>query len=87
MCFFLACITLLQDVLVLLDANSKSLFVGVNKGKPYRGANLSTREIVRCLILILSGFIFHSILSIAFLARILFQQEQNKIDLQGGLRN
>ena len=64
--------------------NPKLLFVGVNKDKAHGGANLSTRAIVRCLIVILPGFNFHST-SFAFLASIIFQQEQNTIGLQEGL--
>ena len=81
--FFFSCNTLSRNGIVLLHANPKSLFVGVNNDKAHGGANLSTRAIMRCLIIILPGFNFHSY---AFLASILFQQEQNKISLQGGLR-
>lgn len=84
--FFFFCITVLRDLLVLLHANLNSLFVGVNKGKAHGSVNLSTRAIVRCLI-VLSSSNFRSIVSIAFLASIAFQQEQNKFDLQGRLRS
>ena len=72
---FFSCITLSRNLIVLLHANPKSLFVGVNKDKAHGGANLSTRAIVRCLIVILPGFNFHST-SFAFLASIIFQQEK-----------
>ena len=74
--FFFSCITLTRD-LFLLHVNSNSLFVGVNKGKAHGGANLNIHVIVRCLI-VLPNIKFHSIMSIAFLASILSQQEQKK---------
>ena len=64
--FFFSCITLTRD-LFLLHVNSNSLFVGVSKSKAQGGANLNTRVIVRCLI-VLPNITFHSIMSIAFLA-------------------
>ena len=59
----------------LLHTNSKSLFVCVNKDKAHGGANLNTRVFVRCLIVLLM-IKFHSIMRMAFLVSILFQQEQ-----------
>ena len=74
--FFFSSITLMQDRF-LLHANSKSLFVGVKNDKAHGGANLNTRMFVRCLI-VLPMIKFHSIVRMAFLVSILFQQEQNK---------
>ena len=62
--FFFSSITLMQDRF-LLHANSKSLFVGVNKDKAHGGANLNTRVFVRCLI-VLPMIKFHSIMRMAF---------------------
>ena len=61
----------------LLHANSNSLSVGENKDKAHGGANLNTRVYVRCLI-VLPIMKFHSIMRMAFLGSILFQQEQKK---------
>ena len=83
--FFFSSITLRQDCF-LLHANSNSLFVGVNKDKANGGTNLNTRMFVRCLI-VLPILKFHSILRVAFLVSIPFQQEQNKHGLQGRLRS
>ena len=69
--FFFASITLLQDRF-LLHANSKSLFVCVNKDKAHGGANLNTRVFVCCLI-VLPMIKFHSIMRMAFLVSILKQ--------------
>ena len=63
--FFFSCITLMRNRF-FLHANSNSLFVGVNKDKAHRGANLNRRVIVRCLI-VLPNIKFHSIMIIAFL--------------------
>ena len=69
--FFFASITLMQDRF-LLHANSKSLFVCVNKDKAHGGANLNTRVFVCCLI-VLPMIKFHSIMRMAFLVSILKQ--------------
>ena len=69
--FFFASITLMQDRF-LLHANSKSLFVGVNKEKAHGGANLNTHVFVRCLI-VLPMIKFYSIMRMAFLVSILIQ--------------
>ena len=69
--FFFASITLMQDRF-LLHANSKSLFVCVNKDKAHGSANLNTRVFVRCLI-VLPMIKFHSIMRMAFLVSILIQ--------------
>ena len=74
--FFFSSITLMQDRF-LLHANSNSLSVGENKDKAHGGANLNTRVYVRCLI-VLPIMKFHSIMRMAFLVSILFQQEQKK---------
>ena len=87
--FFLSSITLMQDRF-LLHANSNSLSVGVNKDEAHGGANLNTRVYVRCLI-VLPIMKFHSIMRMAFLVSILFQQEQKKTKkkqaLHGRLRS
>ena len=74
--FFFSSITLMQDRF-LLHANSNSLSVGENKDKAHGGANLNTRVYVRCLI-VLPIMKFLSIMRMAFLVSILFQQEHKK---------
>ena len=78
---FFSSITSMQDRF-LLHANSKSLFVCVNKDKAHGGANLNTRVFVCCLI-VLPMIKFHGIMRMAFLVSILFQQEQKKTRFAG----
>ena len=84
--FFFSSIALMHDRF-LLHANSNSLSVGENKDKAHGGANLNTRVYVHCLI-VLPIITFHSIMRMAFLVSILFQQEQKKKHaLHGRLRS